>query len=1166
MNHFARVCQAKNVHGVNFNETPVQEVVEYQHDVDMDCWEIGEVEIDQAEVSHTDDMGMCESEIFVLKKVDNSDNMNIDQIIVKDWYECLNFKNVYHTVKIDSGAQANVISRSSLNSILPNEAIIPSNVKLTAYGGHSLPVIGAVNIVCSPVNDSKCSNNLEFIVIDSNVKTVLGLESSIKLNFINPSPTKIINTFQIDTTSSSKAQVVAGSQSHSSLPFTGRVPGKVKVTNTSYPSDVPDKTLESIIAEYNDVFDNTRVGCIKNCEYDIRLSPDNIPKISKCRPVPFAKKQKIETELKRMVGLGIIEAVDKPTEWVNTYVAVEKGEKTRICLDPSALNKYIQREHIHLPTIDEVYSEIIGGRLYTKLDLKDGYWQIPLSQACSDLTTFHTHTGRYRFKRLPFGLNSANEVFQKRVCQVFGGLQGVKVIYDDILIFGSTEEEHNSRLLKVLQRARKSNVKFNKAKCKFKLSEVTYLGHVISADGIKADPDKVVDIVNMPAPVDKKGIQRLLGTLNFFSRYIPNMSTITHPLRELLGKHTPFHWNSTHNHAIAQIKQVLTHSPVLGYYDVNKPVTLLADASQHGLGAAILQEGQPIAYASRSLTPAQFNYAQIEKELLAIVFGCERFTQYLFGKQVLVHTDHKPLINTINKPLHDNPRRIQRLLLRLQNYDLTLKYVPGRDLHLPDMLSRACSVTNMPSVSECLLTDEADYQIYAVITNLNCSEYMHSRIKRESENDPELEQVKFYVENGWPQYTHDCSELAKPYWSLRAELCFYDGYIIFHDRIVIPQALRAELLDRLHSGHQGRERCKRLARNSVFWPHINRDINERVDKCKQCLEQRNSPPREKLKPHIVPSRAWQKVGIDLFSFGPKRFQIVVDYFSKWIEVDTVPMNANSVDVIKHLNDIFARFGYPEEIFSDGDPLYTSSTFKRFCQVNEIGHTFSSSRYPQSNGQAERGVQHIKNILAKCVNDNADFRKALLMYRNTPLSSDLGSPAELLLNRKLRTNVPCLNLNSDSDLLNKPKLESRQFLMKNCHDKHVRNDVRKDFERDDLVMYKNNLKDRAWNPGKIVKPLTPHRSYQLQNEYGNLINRNRRLIISDKCNKELSYNVDDIPGPTQSTNTLPASCPPMTQLEAQPSNVPLTPAVAKPEIRRSSRTTKKPDFYGNPVTH
>ena len=193
----------------------------------------------------------------------------------------------------------------------------------------------------------------------------------------------------------------------------------------------------------------------------------------------------------------------------------------------------------------------------------------------------------------------------------------------------------------------------------------------------------------------------------------------------------------------------------------------------------------------------------------------------------------------MNKTLHDNPKRIQRLLLRLQCFNLILQYVPGRDV--PDMLSRACSITNRPSTSEKLLTDEADYQIYVVIENLKCSDIMRSKIKNETLNDSEMRQVIDYIVNGWPKYKCDCTETTKLYWPHRAELCVYDGYIIFHDRIVIPTALRAEILERIHTGHQGRERCKRLARNAVFWPRINQDIDMIVDKCLECLKQRNNP-------------------------------------------------------------------------------------------------------------------------------------------------------------------------------------------------------------------------------------------------------------------------------------------------------------------------------------
>ena len=1129
-NHFAKVCRQKKVHEL---ERPAHYYAEYYAEN-----EPTEQQFDIGLVVKTE----SRDEQSNVKFENLRENKSVDQIETRDWCVDLIFGNSCLNVKIDSGAQANVISLENVNKVLPKPIILPTKITLSAFGGFNLPVIGKIFVNCRRKCENSESQKLEFIVVKSKVKTVLGLDSSIKLKFIDMS------------------QVKAHAITDITKPVSD-APEKKKISQARPGANITsqDNSLNTLISEFSDVFDNSSVGLIKDCEYDIKLADNSIPKISRNRPTPFAKKPKIEAELERMVKLDIIEPVEEPTEWVNNYVAVEKGDKTRICLDPNALNQYVLRERIQLPTIDDVYSDIRDGKLYSKLDLKDGYWQVPLSQKSSSLTTFQTHVGRFKYKRLPFGLNSANEVFQKKVYQVFGDLEGVKVMYDDVLVYGATKEQHNSRLRKALDRARKFGVKLNRNKCEFMLSEVTYIGHVISAQGIKVDQDKVVDLLNMPAPEDKKGIQRLLGSLNFFARYIPNMSTITHPLRELLGKNTPFHWTQTHDHALNQIKKILASAPVLEYYDVNKPVILEADASSVGLGAVILQEGKPIAYGSRSLTTTQTHYAQIEKELLAIVFGCERFRQYLYGKAVTVHTDHKPLINTINKPLLDNPKRIQRLLLRLQCYNLTLKYVPGKDLHVPDMLSRACSVTSKPSVSEKLLTDEADYQVHVVIEDLKCSDKMRVKIKQEILNDAELKQVEYYIKNGWPEYRSNCNELAKLYWPHRADLCVYDGFIIFHDRIVIPSVLRAEILERLHNGHQGRERCKRLARSAVFWPHINRDIDSTVDKCHQCLSCRNSPPREALRPHLIPNRAWQKVGIDLFSFGGKRYQIIVDYFSKWIEVAQVPMKAVSFDVIKHLHDVFTRFGYPETIMSDGDPLYTSSKFKTYCLKKEISHIYSSSRYPQSNGQSERSIQHIKNMLRKCIIDGSDFKDALLMYRNTPLSSSLNSPAMLFFSRNLRTNVPVLELNSDSDAKNKVFLESRQCKSAEFYNRHVRNDCREVFKPGDLVQYKNSNADRAWQPGQVAK-VRSERSYTIVNKFGNLVNRNRKMILPDKASKEMKYDLNLPEGSDNVSTENVCSTSNLNQV-ATPLQTP-----PPPPLRRSQRTVKRPQFYGNPVQH
>ena len=927
--------------------------------------------------------------------------------------------------------------------------------------------------------------------------------------------------------------------------------------------------LTPVLETYADVFVDTSVGCLKGYEYDIKLKDNAVPVVNAARKIALTLVGDVKNELERMVKLGVLAKVETPTDWVNSMVVVQRPGKLRICLDPSNLNKFVKREHTHLPTTEEILSRITGAKVFTKIDAKDGYWQIPLTQKSSFLTTFNTPHGRYRYTRLPFGLNSANEVFQKQMTQAFENLDGVIVMYDDILICGKDTLEHDARLKMTLQRARDVGLRLNLKKCTFRTEEVKYIGHIVSKDGLKIDPDKVSDILKMPKPEDKAGVQRLLGSLNFLSKYIPNMSDLTGPIRQLLVKNTHFSWSHEQDKALTEIKKVLTNSPVLGFYDVKKDATLACDASSCGLGACIMQENRPIAYASRSLTETQKSYSQMEKELLAIVFGAERFSQYIYGKEVNVMTDHKPLISCLKKPVNTSPVRIQRLLLRLQRYNLKLNYVPGKFLYIPDMLSRAYVTDNKQTDSERVLENEANVMIHAVIRNINCSDYMRDRIKRETESDSTLSQVKFYIHNGWPDKVSECNEDAKLYWTVRANLVYLDGFILYLDRIVIPKSLRGEILDRIHAGHQGRERCKMLARKSVYWNCMNDDIDKIVDGCEPCLLRRNRPSREPLQPHEVPDRAWQKIAIDLFKISGFRYQLIVDFFSKWVELARVPLNAESKDVIKHLKSVFSRLGIPETVFSDGDPVYTSSQFNKFCKEFEFNHEFSSAGYPKSNGQVERKVQHIKNIIFKCHEDGSDLEQALLQYRNTPLSSDISSPSMLLMNRPLRTRLPCNpnTLVTNNDIMNRDSLKSSQERSKMYYDRNVVNE-RIMFQSGDLVRYRDNLDSKLWKPGQIIRAVNP-RSYELVNSFGNIIRRNSSLLLSDKTRKSHSTVPPDdvIPVTTPTPHPIP------TRVQPVPTNpTPIATAkprpefkcpVAQPPLRRSERLKSKAENL-NPV--
>lgn len=315
-----------------------------------------------------------------------------------------------------------------------------------------------------------------------------------------------------------------------------------------------------------------------------------------------------------------------------------------------------------------VSSRLNGKKVFSVFDMSDAFWHKELTEESSFLCTFNTPFGRMRFKRLPFGICSASDVSQRMVNEIFGDIENCTPVHDDLIIAGETDLEHDIALRKVLNRARQRNVKFNLKKLQLKVDEVKYMGERINKYGYAADPSKIEAISNLPIPKSKKELQRFLGTVNFLCRYIPNMSNFTAPLRTLLKKDTPWQWFPEHDRALDKLKEVLTSAPVLKFFDMSEPITVQVDASLDGLGACLMQNDHPVAFASRSLTSAERNYANIERELLGIVYGCERFHEYIYGFELTVETDHKPLESILAKPLSQAPPRLQKLQLRLQKY------------------------------------------------------------------------------------------------------------------------------------------------------------------------------------------------------------------------------------------------------------------------------------------------------------------------------------------------------------------------------------------------------------------------------------------------------------------------------------------------------------------
>ncbi|RXN06058.1 Transposon Ty3-I Gag-Pol [Labeo rohita] len=705
--------------------------------------------------------------------------------------------------------------------------------------------------------------------------------------------------------------------------------------------------------------------------------------------------------LQDLVCRSVISPVTETTEWVNSLAITEKKNGSlRVCLDPRDLNKAIKRQHHSIPTPDEVCSNLAGKSIFTILDEKDGYWQIKLDEPSSKLCTFNSPWGRYCFRRLPFGIRSASEVFQQKNCETFGDIQGVHIIADDMIIAASSEQEHDEILDKVMERAKAAKMRFNGEKIQFKVKTVKYMGHIITPEGLRPDEAKVKAITDMPPPEDKQALQRLLGMTKYLAQYIPKEASLTAPLRQLLRKDAVWQWNPHHSTASENLKSALTKAPVLRFYDHKKPLTIQADSSKDGLGACLLQEGHPVCYASRALTDTEQRYAQIEKELLAILFAARKFHQYRYGRTVMVQSDHKPLENIMQKQLCKAPARLQRMLLQLQKYELNIAYTPGKHMHIADMLSRA----TVGSEAD----DSGDLYDEKVVHGLEATDALSpqtlQQLKEATVADQVLQDLCEKVETGWPQRRRSVNSNLHSYWPMRHKISVQNGIVMAGDKIIIPHSFRKAILEKLHIAHQGMQRTKAKARKSLYWPGMAQDIEMMVEKCAPCQQLQPWQQKEPLITHDVPELPWMKVGADIFELRGQSYLLLVDYLTKYPEVLNIP-DKSAHTVIQKMKSVFARHGIPKELVSDNVP-FASYEMQAFAALWDVKLTFSSPGYPQSNGLAERAIKTVKHALKKALQTGTDPHLVLLSLRNTPVTGLNESPAQMLMGRVLRSTIPC----------------------------------------------------------------------------------------------------------------------------------------------------------------
>ena len=715
------------------------------------------------------------------------------------------------------------------------------------------------------------------------------------------------------------------------------------------------------------------------------------------REMARARKRPLKDELDRMERLKVIEKIEEPTDWCAPCIAVpKKNGKLRMCIDFTNLNRAVRREYHPLPTSEETLAELGNSKVFSKLDANCGYWQMKLHADSQKLTTFITPFGRYYCKRLPFGISCAPEIFQREMHKVLIDLQGVVCQMDDILIHGASEEEHDIRLKKVLERLQQAGVTLNAEKCEFRTNKVKFLGHVIDGEGIRADPEKTRAVRDFPTPTNRTELKRFFGVVNYLGKFTPLLADKTHNLRQLLGKDCDWVWGEPQRNEFELVKDILTRTPVLAPYTLSADTMISADSSSYGLGAAVLQrvegEWKPVAYASRTLNAAEKRYAQIEKEALAIAWACEKFNYYVAGRSFIVETDHKPLLAVLgSKELAKLPVRVQRFKLKMMAYSYSIVYTPGKSLVLADALSRSPIDTDVATVDE---LKDSDF-VLGLVDELPIATNRMNRIKAALLEDELGVLLSKYITQGWPD-RKNLPDVVRSCYSFRDFLTLVDGMIMYNDCVFIPVLERKRVLDDIHKSHQGETKCIRRASEVVWWPGMTSDIRLLVKDCDRC-EQFRLKPREPLIATPMPDRPWWRLAMDIFEKDQRMYLLVVDYFSRFITVHELLDSSNSGAIIRTLEELFCTLGIPNTIVSDNGPQFVSEEMTKFLRKWDISHLTSSPRFPQSNGEAERAVRTVKGLM----NKNTNLASALCMYRDTPLSNGC-SPAQLLFGRSMNS--------------------------------------------------------------------------------------------------------------------------------------------------------------------
>lgn len=819
--------------------------------------------------------------------------------------------------------------------------------------------------------------------------------------------------------------------------------------------------LSSLLYEYDAMFTD-RPGCTKLVKHRIDTG-DAQPWKCNPRPISQTKRRGLDSALDELLQTGVVRRSDSP--WGFPVVLVEKKDGTfRLCVDYRRLNEFTRKDAYPLPDISSLVSNLGGAKYFTTLDASRGYFQVEMDERDMEKTAFTCHRGLFEFTRMSFGLVGAPATYQRLMDRVLGDAkwQHALAYLDDVVVYSKTFEEHLEHLRDVLERLRSAGITLNPAKAQIAKTRIELLGFTIDRGRILPSADKLRALLEFPSPTDLSGLRRFLGMANFYRQFIPDCAALQAPLTKLLKKGEPWSWGPEQESALRKLVRVLADTAELQLPDLNREFVIQTDACDLGLGAVLLQEHEgalrPVAFASRSLTPAERNYSVTEKECLAIVFALRKFDYYVDGVPFVIETDHMAL--TWLRRLNEPSGRLARWALLLQRYDFTVRYRKGKNNVVADALSRApvqseagtharhAEPSSQAEGGNKLRTvgDErkadsppipgGSVNHVDVVSPVGIA-FSRRELLEAQQRDSFCRQVFDGLrEPGGRAAAHKgaagIAVSAERFVTASNAVSALDSYLLDSDgvllryipsendtsesfKVVIPRTLQGALLRYFHdtciAGHaSGPKTYLKLCRFAT-WIGMRRDAIRYARTCHVCqsVKPRGGRPPGLMQP-IGSQAPWQIVACDIMGPYPitpgrnKFLLVVTDHFSKWVEL--FPLRKLTAQVIMgKLMEVFTRFGFPEQLITDNASYFTAKVFVDSCAALGIKHRKTTTYHAQSN-PTERVNRNVKHMLVAFAEEHRDWDAHI---------SELGFALRTTVNRS--TGYAPVSLNLGRELLN-----------------------------------------------------------------------------------------------------------------------------------------------------